>query len=102
MDTAARILYFSHIFGALPLFVLLEVIALMRFSGWWKVLPLLPALFVGWVFVDEFTAVLMYWGQMDSSEFRRLLYERWSVASRPTLVACAVLLVLQWIRPPKR
>ena len=97
METIAKFCYFASVLGALPAFAILELYALVRLAGWRKIPPLLPAGYIAWKAFDEFAPVLLHWQDMDASDFRRLVYERWSAVSRPALVACAVLLALLWL-----
>lgn len=102
MDTIGRLVYFSSIVGALPLFIALAALAITRFTGWIRIVPFVPAAYVGWMLFAEFGPVLLHWQDLDASDFRRLLYERWSAASRPALVASAVMLGLLLLHKLKR
>ena len=102
METIVKFVYFASVLGALPVFAMLELYALVRLAGWRKIPPLLPAGYVAWKVFDEFAPILLHWEEMDASDFRRLLYERWSAISRPALLASAVLLALLWLLRRRR
>jgi hypothetical protein len=62
------------------------------------VLPLLPIVYIGWALVDRLVPALLMWNQLEPSELRRLLYERWSALSRPALYASVVLFCVLAVR----
>jgi hypothetical protein len=94
MDTLARILYFGSILAAFPMFVGLSFGALRRLAGWMRLLPLPPIAYIAWRAFDELAPALLHAGELDTAEFQRLLYERWSALSRPALYASALMLGL--------
>src|SRR5690348_2617564 len=101
MEIISAIVHFGSVLTALPAFVALEAWALWRFSGWARIVPLVPGLYVGWTLFDEFAPIVLHGQELESSDFRRLLYERWSAESRTALVASAVVLALLWLRKLK-
>jgi hypothetical protein len=102
METISAIVYFGSVLTALPAFIALEAWALWRFSGWARIVPLIPGLYVGWTLFDEFAPIVLHGQDLESSDFRRLLYERWSAESRTALVASAVVVALLCLRKMKR
>lgn len=100
-------IYFVMVFGALPAFAGLEAWTAIRFPGWTRIILLLPGLYVGWAVFNEAWPVVLHWQELDPSDLRRLLYERWSAVSRVSLDASAVWLALlglcgirHWRRKP--
>ena len=102
METLGAILYFASILGGLPAFVALNALALVRLRSFMRLAALVPAVYVGWILIGEFAPVLLHAQQMEPSDFRRLLYERWSAASRPALTGTAVVLALLLFGKRKR
>jgi hypothetical protein len=111
VDRVAELVYFAGIAGAIPAFALVQIAALFIFKRWAKVVALLPGIYVGHVLFDDLGAGVMEYlhHQMDRAEFHRFLYEQWSIASRPALVALAGLVamillrsaILRWRAPAK-
>jgi hypothetical protein len=97
METIGGLCYFTSVLGALPAFTVLEMFALVRLAGWRKIPALLPAGYITWRVFDEFGPVLLHWQELETTDLRRLAYERWSAVSRPALIACVVLLSLVWL-----
>ena len=76
------------------MFVGLSFGALRRLAGWMRLLPLPPIAYIAWRAFDELAPALLHAGELDTAEFQRLLYERWSALSRPALYASALMLGL--------
>jgi hypothetical protein len=114
MDTASRFFYFGWILGALPAFAALSTFAVASSRGALRLLQLVPALYMAWALLDEFAPVLLHAPELESSDFYRLLYERWSALSRlagySMLIVVALLLLGAlagrlrrfWKRRPRR
>jgi hypothetical protein len=94
MDYIFSVFYFGVVLGALPLFAALVVLALVWLRGWPRFLSLALAVSMAYAVFREFGPVLVHAKEMEPSDFRRLLYERWSEVSRPALYACAGVLTL--------
>ena len=97
MDTASRFFYFGWILGALPASAALSTFAVASSRGPLRLLQLVPALYMAWALLDEFAPVLLQAPELESSDFYRLLYERWSALSRlagySMLIVVALLLL---------
>ena len=102
METIATVVYFASILGGLPAFIALDAFALVRFRGWARLLPLVPAAYMGWTLSVEFGPGLLHWREMDPSDFRRFMYERWSAVSRPAIYASVFVLALLVLRRLRR
>lgn len=94
MDTLAALIYFACVIGALPVFALLQAVALARLSGWTRLFAFIPAISIGWTVVREVIPILVHWNEMDRTDLYRIIYERWSAESRPALTGSAVLAAL--------
>jgi hypothetical protein len=94
MDTIGRVVYFGLILVPLPILAILIALTLVRIRGLMFALMLAPIACAGFVTVNELGPVLLNAGQLERSEFERLLYERWSALSWPLLYADAVIFVL--------
>jgi hypothetical protein len=100
MDRFGELLYFANVLGALPAFIVLETIALLVFKGWSKLAPLAPGVYISWLVFDEFASGIRLFleGAIEQSDFRRFLYEQWSMTSRPSLGASGILVFLFVVR----
>lgn len=100
VDRVAEFIYFAGIAGAIPVFFVVQIAALFIFRGWTKLVVVMPGVYVGHVlFVDLGAGVMEYLHRrMDKAEFHRFLYEQWSIASRPAMVALAGLVAMILLR----
>lgn len=98
METIGAFVYFASILGGLPLFIALDALALIRFRGWARLLPVAAAAYMAWILLVEFAPVFLHWREMDPSDFRRLTYERWSAVARPAIHAGLFVLALLLLR----
>jgi hypothetical protein len=104
VERFAEAVYFLGIFGALPGFVGLQIVALFIFKGWSKLIAFIPGAYVGYALLVDFAegAGAYLDGAMDRDGLVRFLYLQLSILSRPLLVALGCLLGMIVVRATYR
>lgn len=96
VEQLSEILYYAGAIGGLPALFAVEIVAVFMFSGWQKLLVLAPGAYVGYLLFEEFGPGISDYmnGGMDRAEFRRFIFEHWSIMSRPALGALGIVLAM--------